>query len=105
MPAGGGAGGSPRPPPTRRRLPGGGGGGRPLPRRGRGRRAGRDARRASSVRGGGRLMLPDREILALHRTITAIPSVSGDEGAVADRLSGLLRKNGVAVTRLGAAGA
>jgi acetylornithine deacetylase len=50
-------------------------------------------------------MLPDREILALHRTITAIPSVSGDEGAVADRLSVLLRKNGVAVTRLGAAGA
>ncbi len=50
-------------------------------------------------------MLPDREILALHRAITAIPSVSGDEGALADRLHGLLRKNGVAVTRLGAAGA
>ncbi len=50
-------------------------------------------------------MLPDREILALHRAITAIPSVSGEEGALADFLGDLLRKNGVAVTRLGAAGA
>ena len=39
-------------------------------------------------------MLPDREILALHRAITAIPSVSGEEGAVADRLRGALRENG-----------
>jgi len=50
-------------------------------------------------------MLPDREILALHRAITAIPSVSGQEVALADFLGALLRRNGVAVTRLGPLGA
>ncbi|HEY0515100.1 MAG TPA: M20/M25/M40 family metallo-hydrolase [Thermoanaerobaculia bacterium] len=50
-------------------------------------------------------MLPEREILALHRAITAIRSVSGEEAAVADALSDLLRRNGVAVTRLGPLGA
>jgi len=47
-------------------------------------------------------MLPEREILALHRAITAIRSVSGEETALADFLGDLLRKNGVALTRLGA---
>jgi len=46
-------------------------------------------------------MLPDREILALHRAITAIRSVSGEEAELADFLSDLLRRNGVAVARLG----
>jgi len=47
-------------------------------------------------------MLPDREILALHRAVTAIRSVSGEEAGLADFLGDLLRRNGVAVTRLGA---
>jgi acetylornithine deacetylase len=47
-------------------------------------------------------MLPEREILALHRAITAIRSVSGEEAALADFLGDLLRRNRVAVTRLGA---
>ena len=46
-------------------------------------------------------MLPAREILALHRAITAIRSVSGEEAGLADVLGDLLRRNGVAVTRLG----
>jgi acetylornithine deacetylase len=46
-------------------------------------------------------MLPDREILALHRAITAIRSVSGDEAELAGFLGDLLRRNGVAVSRLG----
>ncbi len=46
-------------------------------------------------------MLPEREILALHRAIVAIRSVSGEEAAVADFLGDLLRRNRVAVTRLG----
>jgi acetylornithine deacetylase len=46
-------------------------------------------------------MLPDREILALHRAITAIRSVSGEEGELAGFLGDLLRRNGLAVTRLG----
>jgi acetylornithine deacetylase len=36
------------------------------------------------------MMLPGREILALHRAITAIPSVSGDEAALADHLEAFL---------------
>lgn len=47
-------------------------------------------------------MLPEREILALHRAITAIRSVSGEEAALADFLGDLLRRNRVPVTRLGA---
>jgi acetylornithine deacetylase len=47
-------------------------------------------------------MLPEREILALHRAITAIRSVSGEEAGVADFLGDLLRRNRVAVTRTGA---
>jgi acetylornithine deacetylase len=46
-------------------------------------------------------MLPEREILALHRAITAIRSVSGEEAALADFLGDLLRRNRVPVTRLG----
>ncbi len=47
-------------------------------------------------------MLPEREILALHRAITAIRSVSGEEAGLADFLGDLLRRNRVPVTRLGA---
>jgi acetylornithine deacetylase len=46
-------------------------------------------------------MLPEREILALHRAIVAIRSVSGEEAGVADFLGDLLRRNRVAVARLG----
>src|SRR5262245_36890911 len=46
-------------------------------------------------------MLPQREILALHRAITAIRSVSGEEAAAADFLGDLLEKNGVPVSRIG----
>jgi acetylornithine deacetylase len=47
-------------------------------------------------------MLPEREILALHRAITAIRSVSGEEAGLADFLGDLLRRNGVVLTRIGA---
>lgn len=46
-------------------------------------------------------MLPDREILALHRAITSIRSVSGEEAALAGFLGDLLRRNGIPVQRLG----
>jgi len=50
-------------------------------------------------------MLPGREILALHRAITAIPSVSGNEQALADFLAGFLddklRRHGVQPDRIG----
>jgi acetylornithine deacetylase len=46
-------------------------------------------------------MLPDREILALHRAITAIRSVSGEEAELAGFLGDLLRRNGVAVEGIG----
>jgi acetylornithine deacetylase len=46
-------------------------------------------------------MLPEREILALHRAITAIRSVSGEEAEVADFLGDLLSRNGVAISRIG----
>ena len=46
-------------------------------------------------------MLPDREILALHRAITEIRSVSGEEAELADFLGDLLARNGVRVERLG----
>jgi acetylornithine deacetylase len=46
-------------------------------------------------------MLPEREILALHRAITSIRSVSGEEAALAGFLGDLLRRNGLTVQRLG----
>ncbi|HEV8581064.1 MAG TPA: M20/M25/M40 family metallo-hydrolase [Thermoanaerobaculia bacterium] len=46
-------------------------------------------------------MLPEREILSLHRAITAIRSVSGEESKVADFLAELLSKNGLSVSRIG----
>lgn len=46
-------------------------------------------------------MLSDAEILALHRAIVEIPSVSGDEGALADYLQRFLGERGVAARRLG----
>ncbi len=47
------------------------------------------------------MMLPDREILALHRAIVGIPSVSGSEAALADFLDGRLRQRGVEPIRVG----
>ncbi len=46
-------------------------------------------------------MLPAHEILALHAAITRIPSVSGEEGALADFLAESLAKRGVVPARLG----
>jgi acetylornithine deacetylase len=46
-------------------------------------------------------MLPESEILALHRAITAIRSVSGEEAALAGFLADLLRRNGLAPKRIG----
>ena len=46
-------------------------------------------------------MLPEREILALHRAITAIRSVSGEEAEIAEFLGDLLRRNRVAFSRIG----
>ncbi len=76
------------------------------PGRGRGRAAGDAAAGPGAGRGGSALMLPEREILALHRAITAIPSVSGEEGPRWPTSSAsCCARNGVAVTRLGASGA
>lgn len=47
------------------------------------------------------MMLPGREILGLHRAITAIPSVSGTESALADFLEAKLRRHGAAPERIG----
>jgi len=46
-------------------------------------------------------MLPDHEILALHAAITATPSVSGDEGALAALLGERLARHGILPLRLG----
>src|SRR3954453_16125599 len=46
-------------------------------------------------------MLPEREILALHRAITAIRSVSGEEAGLAGFLGDLLARNGIAAARIG----
>ncbi|HEX4965955.1 MAG TPA: M20/M25/M40 family metallo-hydrolase [Thermoanaerobaculia bacterium] len=46
-------------------------------------------------------MLPEREILALHRAVTGIPSVSGGEADLADFLADLLERNGIAAARIG----
>ncbi|HXU44924.1 MAG TPA: M20/M25/M40 family metallo-hydrolase [Thermoanaerobaculia bacterium] len=42
-----------------------------------------------------------REILALHREAVAMPSVSGEEGPLADRLAGWLAERGARPARLG----
>ncbi len=47
------------------------------------------------------MMLPEREVLALHRAITAIHSVSGEEGELADFLEQWWRRRGVVPLRLG----
>ena len=45
--------------------------------------------------------LDDAELLALHREIVATPSVSGEEGRLADHLAALLDARGLAVDRIG----
>jgi acetylornithine deacetylase len=45
--------------------------------------------------------LPEREILALHRAIVGIPSVSGNEAELAGFLEGRLRQRGVEPVRVG----
>jgi acetylornithine deacetylase len=47
------------------------------------------------------MMLPEREVLALHRAITAIRSVSGEEQKLAGFLAGWARRRGFATQRLG----
>ncbi|HYN21257.1 MAG TPA: M20/M25/M40 family metallo-hydrolase [Thermoanaerobaculia bacterium] len=47
------------------------------------------------------MMLPEREILALHRAIVGIPSVSGDEGELASFLEEKLRQRGASSERVG----
>lgn len=47
------------------------------------------------------MMLPAREVLALHQAVTAIPSVSGEEAALADFLEAKLRQHGVVPVRVG----
>ena len=47
------------------------------------------------------MILPEREILALHRAIVGIPSVSGSEAALADFMEERLRQRGTAPIRIG----
>jgi acetylornithine deacetylase len=47
------------------------------------------------------MRLPDAEILALHRAIVEIPSVSGDEARLAGFLAEALARRGAVVDRLG----
>jgi acetylornithine deacetylase len=47
------------------------------------------------------MMLPEREVLALHQAITAIRSVSGEEGELADFLERWWLRRGVVPLRLG----
>jgi acetylornithine deacetylase len=47
------------------------------------------------------MMLPEREVLALHRAITAIRSVSGEERELADFLEDWLRRRQLVPLRLG----
>lgn len=47
------------------------------------------------------MMLPEREILALHRAIIGIPSVSGDEAELAGFLEERLRQRGAPSIRIG----
>jgi acetylornithine deacetylase len=46
-------------------------------------------------------VLPEREILALHREITGIRSISGEEARLADFMADLLARNGIAAERIG----
>ena len=43
----------------------------------------------------------DAELLALHREIVEIPSISGDESAIRDRLEMLLASRGAPTIRIG----
>src|SRR6185295_3335208 len=47
------------------------------------------------------MMLPEREVLALHREIVEIPSVSGSEAPLADFLDEKLRRFRIVPERLG----
>lgn len=47
------------------------------------------------------MRLSREELLALHAALVATPSVSGDEGAIADFAAGFLAARGVAAERLG----
>jgi acetylornithine deacetylase len=47
------------------------------------------------------MMLPAREVLALHRAITGLRSVSGEEGALADYLTSWLERRGHRPHRIG----
>jgi acetylornithine deacetylase len=47
------------------------------------------------------MMLPEREVLSLHREIVEIPSVSGNEGNLADFLEAKLRRHGARPERVG----
>lgn len=47
------------------------------------------------------MMLPEREVLQLHREIVEIPSVSGSEEELADFLEGKLRRHGAKPERVG----
>jgi acetylornithine deacetylase len=47
------------------------------------------------------MMLPEREVLALHREIVEIPSVSGSEAPLADFLEEKLRRYGAVPQRVG----
>ncbi len=47
------------------------------------------------------MRLPEREVLALHREIVEIPSVSGTEGALADFLEAKLRRHQATPQRVG----
>src|SRR5262249_48571574 len=72
-------------------------------RRSRGR-SGRSAAAGGSrgrPDGGRAMMLPEREVLALHRAITAIRSVSGEEQELADFLEAWWRRPGFGPPRLG----
>jgi acetylornithine deacetylase len=46
-------------------------------------------------------VLPEREILALHREIAGIRSISGEEAGLADFMADLLARNGIAAERIG----
>lgn len=47
------------------------------------------------------MRLPEREVLDLHRAIVGIPSVSGNEAALADHLEQYLTRRGAAPLRVG----
>ena len=47
------------------------------------------------------MILPEREVLALHRAIVGIPSVSGNEAELADFVEERLRQRGAQLVRVG----